>query len=1220
MATLFTSLMNRRPFDRSRRMISLAVLAGLAFAWPTWLMAADTAKKNSAAGSAANRTAPAPTAESNSPAAKTATNSSPPKSSGATTSVAPANVSAPAADAAPADPTLKIDALAAQLKKYEVMSDDDQPDKAKLVELYGRAIDDLKQAAEDTARIAELEKQRLAAPYTLELRRRESAAPPPPAKTLPPKGTLADWEEQLSTAEQDLEAARKTLAENEDKPQHRAQRRIELPQEIADQRMKLAEWQQSSQEAADTDESAELTAARRVANRARRQALESHIAVLEKELQTHDNVTMEILNLERDAAQRAVDEIEKRVSQWRDTIDDRRNQEAERDAADARLAAAKAQPAIRQSADENARLAEEHQQLSTLIDQLDDERQAIDTRRKKLDYERKEVEEKIKAAGLTDAVGQMLRKQRSELATVAADHRAVRARKQEIARVQLELFDYQEQLDGLRDLAAKTKELMAALPADSGVQDDAVRHILENKRKYLESLTKDDNSYFNNLVDLDSKQRQLISEAEDYRNFIDERVLWIRSSHPLSISDRGKAWEAALWLLSPSNWRAALLSLVTDARLNPAPMLLAALIFAPWFWMQRRLRNAIRLLGTGPAAEQNSTPAGALGRALKSFGATLLITAVWPALMWFVGRSLIGGATLRGEFAESLGTALQISAGLLLPVLLLRQICRHDGLAESHFDWPSDALAALRHQLTLLIFAMLPVVLIVEMFEAQSNDAWKDALGRLAFIVGQLSLLPFIYFMLRPKLGSFHRVLRRPRGSVFEKFALSVFIMLAGVPVALALLAAAGFYYTALRLSLCLQATVWMVLGLAFAHVVAGRWLTAVYRRLAMEAAARSLRIAQIEPAPDVVKSAAAAGSSGADDEPPSEVDLEKVDAQTQRLLHSVAVLLMAGGLCLVWSDVFPALRFLSDIKLWGGGDNSPIVSLANVLEAGIAVVMTIVAAANLPGLIEMLVLQRLPLDNGVRYAIFAVVRYAIAVLGLAVAGDAVGIGWPKLQWLAAAISFGLGFGLQEIFANFVSGLIVLFERPVRIGDTVTVGDVTGVVSRIRMRATTIVDGDRKELLVPNKEFITARLVNWTLSDSVIRLVIPLGLTYGSDPQQAQRLLLRLASEQHTVLKNPPVKAVFVGFGEKTINFELRVFVGNVEALMPTRHQLNMAIERAFRAAGIDIAIPQRETQNRTVNAASPSTPISMTEQSVSSSEQTNAPKKIEAVSRPKAA
>jgi chromosome segregation ATPase len=129
------------------------------------------------------------------------------------------------------------------------------------------------------------------------------------------------------------------------------------------------------------------------------------------------------VDVERDAASRTVDELEKRVSQWRDTIDNRRNQEAEKDAAEARLAAAKAQPAIRQLADENARLAEEHQELSKLIDELDDERQTVDNRREKLDDERKEVEEKIKAAGLTDAVGQMLRKQRSDLATVAAARR-----------------------------------------------------------------------------------------------------------------------------------------------------------------------------------------------------------------------------------------------------------------------------------------------------------------------------------------------------------------------------------------------------------------------------------------------------------------------------------------------------------------------------------------------------------------------------------------------------------------------------------------------------------------------------------------------------------------------------------------------------------------------------------------------------------------------------
>jgi potassium efflux system protein len=321
---------------------------------------------------------------------------------------------------------------------------------------------------------------------------------------------------------------------------------------------------------------------------------------------------------------------------------------------------------------------------------------------------------------------------------------------------------------------------------------------------------------------------------------------------------------------------------------------------------------------------------------------------------------------------------------------------------------------------------------------------------------------------------------------------------------------------------------------------------------------------------------------------------LAKIDRQAHRLLRSGVGLSLAIGLVFIWSAMFPALKALNDIGLWdvaGVDGNTVKVTLANLLESVAVAAMTIVAAANLPSRLQMLVLKRLPLDNGVRFALATVVRYVIAIIGLTWAGAAVGIGWPKMQWLVAAISFGLGFGLQEIFANFVSGLIVLWERPIRIGDTVTVGDVTGVVSRIQMRATTILDADRKELIVPNKEFITARLVNWTLSDSVTRLVVPVGLTYGSDTRQAQRLLLRVASEIPTVLRTPPAKAVFMGFGEKTLNFELRVFVGDVDALMPTRHHLNMAIDKAFRAAGIDIAIPQRDSQARAIAASLPPQP-----------------------------
>jgi potassium efflux system protein len=192
------------------------------------------------------------------------------------------------------------------------------------------------------------------------------------------------------------------------------------------------------------------------------------------------------------------------------------------------------------------------------------------------------------------------------------------------------------------------------------------------------------------------------------------------------------------------------------------------------------------------------------------------------------------------------------------------------------------------------------------------------------------------------------------------------------------------------------------------------------------------------------------------------------------------------------------------------------------------------------------------------------------------------------VQWLVAAVTFGLGFGLQEIFANFISGLIVLFERPMRVGDVVTVGEVSGVVSRIRMRATTITDWDRKELIVPNKEFITGRLVNWTLSDRVLRIVFRVGVAYGSDTRLVQRLLLKAADEHPSVLTDPPPQALFVAFGDSTLSFELRVYVPGLEVYGAVQHELNSAIDSLFRVAGIEIAFPQRDVHVRSIEASLP--------------------------------
>ncbi len=706
----------------------------------------------------------------------------------------------------------------------------------------------------------------------------------------------------------------------------------------------------------------------------------------------------------------------------------------------------------------------------------------------------------------------------------------------------------------LRDVDARARQIAATLPDESQAKTDDLRTLLNSRQKLLDNYLKDENSYFKGLIDLDSKQQELLSKSETFRTYIDERVLWIRSTHPLAAGDVRKAAGAAGWLTKPAHWLAALRNIADQVRGNPVVVALAALLFALCLWVQRQLK--LVLSATPPAASLAADAAETTGpsRAWLTGLAAVISAAPWPALLWLAGWLCL---PLRGPdvdgFCLALSTALRRSAGVLLPLLLVRNICACGGLAEAHFGWPAAALADLRRQLRWLITLGLPLLADIAMLDTQTNDAWNDSLGRTLFVASQLLLAAFLFVSLRPPTGSLHQLMTLRRGSWTHRLAYPGFISLVLLPIVLSGLAALGYYYTALRLACRLQSTVWLVFVVVLLQASVSRWLTALYRRLAIQAANR-------------------AAQSPAGEQPP-DLDLNIVDAQTRRLLHSAVVIGLCVGLCLVWIDVLPALRLFDQITLWTDANSS--VSLANLLQACLVGVMTWVAVANLPGLLEFVLLQRLPLDNGVRYALSTVTRYSLAVVGLAFGSSAVGIGWPKVQWLAAAVTFGLGFGLQEIFANFVSGLIVLFERPIRVGDTVTVGDVTGVVSRIRMRATTILDADRKELIVPNKEFITSKLINWTLSDSVTRLVVRLGIAYGCDTQQVQQVLLRVAADTPSVLKNPAPKAVFMGFSEKWMDFELRVFVGNIDALLSTRHQLNVAIDRAFRAAGVQLALPQ---------------------------------------------
>ncbi len=610
---------------------------------------------------------------------------------------------------------------------------------------------------------------------------------------------------------------------------------------------------------------------------------------------------------------------------------------------------------------------------------------------------------------------------------------------------------------------------------------------------------------------------------------------------------------------------------------------------------QRRFRQRVRRLGE----EMANSYATNIVPTLRATVLSVLIALPLPAILALVGWRLSAGWD-EPPFCKTLAMALEVTAMVYFATELMRQIVRHRGLAELHFGWAQATLTPVRRHLRWLLVIFVPMTFIVAIIHFQESEFHNSSLGRSTFMFGMGLVSLFAYRVMPKRLETGAAAARSLGGPWAGSLYVLIRMTALYLPLTLAGLAALGYYYTSLQLMCRVQFTLWLLMSLTLVRCLLERWLLVARCRLAIDKARRRRAAAMGDDhdGPTEIHGPTHTGSGG------SEADLSAIDVQTRRLFRGAFLVAIVVGGWAIWVDVLPALKYLDQWQLWsyneattapmGSVEGSPTpapttvtitrwVSLGDLLSCGVIVLMTIIAGRNLPGLIEIAWLQRLPLDAGGRYAITSVARYVITVAGVLTAFRTLGIGWSSVQWLAAAITFGLGFGLQEIFANFISGLIILFERPMRVGDIVTVGGVSGTVSRIRARATTITDWDRKELIVPNKEFITGQLVNWTLSDSVLRLVIKVGVSYSSDPAVVTRLLREIANENPMIMAEPAPVALLESFGDNALLFELRVFVASPDKMVPTRHALHLTIEERMRHAGIELAFPQCDIHVRDV-------------------------------------
>ena len=221
-------------------------------------------------------------------------------------------------------------------------------------------------------------------------------------------------------------------------------------------------------------------------------------------------------------------------------------------------------------------------------------------------------------------------------------------------------------------------------------------------------------------------------------------------------------------------------------------------------------------------------------------------------------------------------------------------------------------------------------------------------------------------------------------------------------------------------------------------------------------------------------------------------------------------------------------------------------------------------------------------LDRSLQYAISQIAANVVLVVGIFIVLQNTGIHLEALTVFAGAIGVGIGFGLQNITSNFISGLVILAERPITIGDRVEVAGVTGRVQRIRARSTVLVTNDNIATIVPNQKFIDSPVTNWTYGDPKVRFRIPVGVAYGSDVEEVRQALIEAAEEDPHTLKDPAPSVFFVEFGESSLNFELVAWSDEM-SYRPRRYRsdLNFAIFKKLREAGIEIPFPQRDLNIR---------------------------------------
>lgn len=772
------------------------------------------------------------------------------------------------------------------------------------------------------------------------------------------------------------------------------------------------------------------------------------------------------------------------------------------------------------------------------------------------------IDEQISALQGTLVLSRIIQQQKQKLPT----NLNIQGLSKQIADLRVQIFDITQKRNELYDIDAyiskiEQDENKSFTPAEK----TQLTNLLTERRKVGSDLIKSLNNQLNLAISLELTQQQITQISDQIQSKLDQQSFWVKSNNPINLD-----WFKKLPMSLKAQFDGIGKKLGFPTNFDNLPYLLAyVFILFVIGGVILKFKNAIKQrlavingeINTLRSDSQWHTPLALFYTAFLSLSGTLWFLAACQLLGFFFVKN-------PQEFWEwSLSMA-----GYWWFFSFILATLRPNGIVVRHFGFSQESAANIQ-DVTKRIIVSVVLLLNTSIFSnVMDSGLANDVLGEINTIVALIFCIAIIAprFIRTEKSFNLNDTDQRDK-KIFKL----VRILLQLVPIILIVLIAVGYYYTALNLITHLINTyiAWVVWS--FVRYTIYRGITVASRRLAYRRLQEKRQQKQ-QDNPEASKS-----DEVVINEQEEGLALNDVRNQLLRFADLFIWTALFAILYYVWSDLVTVVSYLRDITLWQqtstteAGVVTETISLFNLIVALIIVVITYILVRNIQGILEVLIFSRVKLSQGTPYTITTLLTYALVAVGGAWAFSTLGMSWSKLQWLFAALSVGLGFGIQEIFANFVSGIILLFERPIRVGDTVTINDVTGTVAKIRIRAITMIDPDRKEVIVPNKSFVTGQVTNWALSNTVTRLVVSVGVAYGSDLELVKRLLLQAANELPTVLRDPEPRALFLNFGASTLDHELRVYVGQVADRNDTFDALNRRVNELFAENNIDIAFNQ---------------------------------------------